>query len=298
MPVKWSNSPDPDDAATFGTGANPTDFTSANGGRVYLHVTCQGRTVTKSFPVRPGPGYNPAALFASGEQGGWWDPSDLSTMWKDTAGTDPVTADGDAVARIDDKSGNGNHLTQATLAERPLYKTSGGLHWLEFDGSNDRLSVSKTVTLGSGAGWSVFSAQRELTRTTGCVYSLGNTGAGRLTAAIPYSDGVAYFDAGGTSGVARISGAWVAVGTDTVTTQQRAQSTNAYSVFRNGSSFGTPTTNGANISGTEYAMGDFNAAGFGHFAGRIYGLIFVEADKSAQRADVEGYLASKAGVTL
>lgn len=37
--VKWSNSPNPADAATFGTGASPTDFASAEGGFVYLHVT-------------------------------------------------------------------------------------------------------------------------------------------------------------------------------------------------------------------------------------------------------------------
>lgn len=32
------------------------------------------------------------ALFASGEQGAWYDPSDFSTMFQDSAGTTPVTA--------------------------------------------------------------------------------------------------------------------------------------------------------------------------------------------------------------
>lgn len=85
--------------------------------------------------------FTPARLFTSAEAGAWYDPSDLSTLWQDTAGTSPVTADGQAVARIDDKSGNGHHLTQATAANRPLYKTAGGIHWLEFDGTNDALSV-------------------------------------------------------------------------------------------------------------------------------------------------------------
>ena len=36
----------------------------------------------------------------------------------------------------------GNHLTQATSGARPQYKTSGGLHWLEFDGIDDLLANS------------------------------------------------------------------------------------------------------------------------------------------------------------
>ena len=32
------------------------------------------------------------ALFAAGEQGAWFDPSDFSTMFQDSAGTTPVTA--------------------------------------------------------------------------------------------------------------------------------------------------------------------------------------------------------------
>lgn len=44
------------------------------------------------------------ALFAAGEQGVWLDPSDLTTMFQDRAGTTPVTADGQTVGLILDKS--------------------------------------------------------------------------------------------------------------------------------------------------------------------------------------------------
>lgn len=37
-------------------------------------------------------GWTPAQLFAQGEQGVWYDPSNFSTMFQDTAGTTPVTA--------------------------------------------------------------------------------------------------------------------------------------------------------------------------------------------------------------
>jgi hypothetical protein len=102
--------------------------------------------------------FNPTTLFSGGVAGGWWDPSDLSTLWKDTAGTSAVTSDGDAVARIDDKSGNGNNLLQATLANRPLYKTSGGLSWLLFDGSNDYVRA----TFAMGTTWDRVMAWRDV----------------------------------------------------------------------------------------------------------------------------------------
>lgn len=45
-----------------------------------------------------------AGLFAEGEQGAWYDPSDLSTLFQDAYGTTPVTAVGQPVGLILDKS--------------------------------------------------------------------------------------------------------------------------------------------------------------------------------------------------
>lgn len=85
------------------------------------------------------------ALFAAGKQGVWYDPSDKSTLFQDVAGTVPVTKDGDPVALMRDKSGNGNHATQTVSTARPAYKTDGALHWLEFDGVDDYLEVKPFV---------------------------------------------------------------------------------------------------------------------------------------------------------
>lgn len=81
--------------------------------------------------------FSPVTLFANDEQGAWYDPSDLSSMFQDAAGTIPVTADGDPVGLRLDKSGNGNHGSQTTAAARPLYRTDGTLHWFEYDGVDD-----------------------------------------------------------------------------------------------------------------------------------------------------------------
>jgi hypothetical protein len=49
-------------------------------------------------------GFTPSALFSSGEQGAWYDPSDFSTMFQDAAGTTPVTAVEQPVGLLLDKS--------------------------------------------------------------------------------------------------------------------------------------------------------------------------------------------------
>lgn len=64
--------------------------------------------------------FSPALLFAAGEVGAWYDPSDLTTMFQDSAGSTPVTAVEQPVGLIRDKSGRANHASQATLGSRPM----------------------------------------------------------------------------------------------------------------------------------------------------------------------------------
>ena len=65
--------------------------------------------------------FNPISLFSAGEQGIWLDPSDLTTMFTDRAGTTPVTTPGQTVGKRLDKSGRGNHAVAPTDAARPTY---------------------------------------------------------------------------------------------------------------------------------------------------------------------------------
>lgn len=50
------------------------------------------------------PSFDPLTLFAAGEPGVWYDPSDFSTLFQDAAGTTPVTAVGQPVGLMLDKS--------------------------------------------------------------------------------------------------------------------------------------------------------------------------------------------------
>ena len=102
--------------------------TSTYGGLYHPSGALRGRTAPDTFSGLQAPDgsyyfnglFNPLNLFSAGEQGVWFDPSDLSTMFQDSAGTTPVTAVEQPVGRILDKSGRGNNATQATSASRPV----------------------------------------------------------------------------------------------------------------------------------------------------------------------------------
>jgi len=64
--------------------------------------------------------FTPATLFGASDQGVWYDPSDFSTLFQDSAGTTPVTALEQPVGLMLDKSGRGNHATQPTATSRPV----------------------------------------------------------------------------------------------------------------------------------------------------------------------------------
>lgn len=67
--------------------------------------------------------FTPKSLFSNNEQGVWYDPSDFSSMFHDSAGTTPVTAIEQPVGLILDKSGRGNHASQSTTTSRPILRS-------------------------------------------------------------------------------------------------------------------------------------------------------------------------------
>jgi hypothetical protein len=78
-----------------------------------------GLLASTSLATRNTSVFSPASLFAAGEQGVWYDPSDLTTLFQDSTGTTPVTAVEQFVGRMLDKSGRNNHATQSTDPARP-----------------------------------------------------------------------------------------------------------------------------------------------------------------------------------
>jgi len=111
--------------------------TSLSGGQYYG----AGLTVTGEW--------TPCQLFAKSEVGAWYDPSDLTTLFQDAAGTTPVTAPGQVVGRILDKSGRGNHATQTGATSlMPIYS-------VEPAGGRRNL-LSQSAIGPAGTGWKFF----------------------------------------------------------------------------------------------------------------------------------------------
>jgi hypothetical protein len=112
-----------------------------------------------------GASFNPVSLFAGGGLGTWYDPSDLASMWQDSGGTTPAAVDS-PVGKLNDKSGNGNHMLQGTASKRPILRNSGGLYWLEFDGTDDFMSCG-SFTHADASGFSAQVAGAAFTDTSG-----------------------------------------------------------------------------------------------------------------------------------
>jgi hypothetical protein len=79
----------------------------------------------------------------------WLDAGDPSTLFQDTGFTVPTVNDGDPVGGWKDKSGAGNHATQATAGQRPLLKFVSGRRRIRFDNVDDNMSTALSLTGGS-----------------------------------------------------------------------------------------------------------------------------------------------------
>jgi hypothetical protein len=252
-------------------------------------------------------GFSPLSLFSAGEQGVWYDPSDLSTLYQDAAGTIPVTATGQPVGRMLDKSGRNNHATQTTSTSRPTYQTDGTLHWLAFDGIDDWL-VTPTITPGANIA-QVMNGVRVTGTGLGIVAELGNdTASGDLRT---YVSGVANTFVAGLRGPSGTGG------------QATSSRTPPYSAvfFANidGNGFNLNNqillrTNGADDEGATFGgypgvvsafstnplyIGRRTGTAF-PLNGQIYGLIVRFGDylSDKQREQSEAYLADKTGVMI
>jgi hypothetical protein len=99
-----------------------------------------------------------SSLFADDQQGAWFDPSTNSTLNQDSDNAGAAAdADNDPVGYMADRSGRGNHATQATASKRPTYQT--GPARLALDIIDDTMKVIVpsggwvgTMTIGTNSG--------------------------------------------------------------------------------------------------------------------------------------------------
>lgn len=92
--------------------------------------------------------FDAATLFAAGEFGYFFDPSDSANMFQNSAGTTAVTAYTDPIGYLTDLSGNGQHFTQATDASRLTWQADGSYSRVDANGINQFLERSVTMPAG------------------------------------------------------------------------------------------------------------------------------------------------------
>jgi hypothetical protein len=241
-------------------------------------------------------GFSPAALFAGGTEGAWYDPSDLSTLFQDSAGTTPVTASGQPVGLMLDKSGNGNHATQAISAQRPTYTEGGGLSWLAFNGLDDAMVTTLEATLGNGSRFIGVGALTEAQ--VGAISHIVHSGTSRMTGKTfglcsringVNNLGNHYWSTQFNSGFSGIGADVYSVNKDGSTETYSRASTSDSAVNTRVSDTGT---------GVYYLFSIVNGTSeYGR--GKMYGTVIADKALSASElALIKAYLAEKTGVTL
>ena len=90
----------------------------------------------------------PSAIFTSSELKAWYDPSDFYTLFQDTAGTTAVTATGQPVRKMLDKSTNGNHVTFSGTNPPTLGRvgSTGGYYLQPVDATSRGLCTGMTLS--------------------------------------------------------------------------------------------------------------------------------------------------------
>ena len=233
--------------------------------------------------VAAGGGFTPILAAPSA----WYDPSDISTLFQDSAGTTPVTAHGDPVGRMLDKSGNGNHLTQATAAARPLYQVSGSEKYLLFDGTDDILSG--TIT-GMALPFDRISAIRQVTWVSGDrIFATGTSDAGWL---IQRSSSPSLEVRDGITGVVQNSG--LAVGSNGVVTERHIGGASQLAVNNGAYSSGNA---GSTAPGTTFHIPAVASATASNI--RFYGVVIKQGTLTAEQiALLRTWLGNKCGLSL
>jgi len=122
--------------------------------------------------------FSPLSLFATSEPGFWYDPSDLTTMFQDAVGTNPVTAPGQSVALLLDKS---KRLTRGSELVVNGDFSGGTTNWTAISGAGlSIVSGSLRISYSAGAAYPA-ATQTVSGLVSGRTYELtivANTGSG------------------------------------------------------------------------------------------------------------------------
>ena len=262
-----------------------------------------GATLFKVPTMHGGAAFSPASLFSNGEEGAWYDPSDLTTLFQNSDGTTAVAV-GDPVGYLGDKSGNGNHAIQAISAKRPTLRQAGSLYYLEFEGAqglktsgNVDFTGTDTMTVCAGVRKEV-DASENITELSSNAGSSSNVGSFRLAV----NSGSQYrYASRGDSSLRNTNASGYDVHSTNVLTGFSDISADIATIRVDGVEKTTQTLDqgAGNYGSYELNVGARNNGGGLHLEGFIYSLVIRNVvSNTADLASTETYVAAKTGVSL
>lgn len=227
------------------------------------------------------------------------DPSDTTTMWKDTGETAPVTTIADPVRRIKSKWGTTVYNFDApTDAARPAWN---GVAGLDYDGTDDFINLLSSDILRNKPA--AFFSYKALFDVLGSAYSLhfstDTTTNHRFSNSINATGLIAVggriLDATGTTFASSAAGAIVAGAACVLSSQINYAGDKAMQMWKDGSSILTGTIAGTagNTSNTASAQGNFAAysAGGSYFNGKMGRVVMLPSIPTAEnRAIIEAWI--------
>lgn len=266
-----------------------------------MALSMSGINITGKVSMKKAGGaFNPADLF-TGQQGAWYDPSDLSSMFSDDGGTVPAVVNG-YVGRINDKSGNNNHAKQSYEPHKPVLRLSGGKYYLEY---NSSAMTTAAFSIGSLTGYSsAFSGQTDLVSVQNFfldadafpnrVSQLLNVYSGTGLISLPFNTFGTFFLASKSGVTANTNFVGSQITTDTGVNVPGSGSV----VVRVNGTPGTPVAIDYTLSvlTIPLALGCYNDQSQ-RLIGRIYGALHINRPLTGpEMADLETYLAAQAGI--
>jgi hypothetical protein len=244
------------------------------------------------------PAWTPASLTAPFS---WYDPSDMATMWQDSARTTPVTAAGQSVCALDDKSGAGNHVTQATTGNCPVLTLDAGSRPYLACGGTKSL-VGGVTAIIQNTGLFFVSSASQATGAGGMIWAIQTPAGNEMTEFSYSSNGSGYEFSGrrlNTDGFTTSS-----VGSAD-TAIQSVIGVHDYSgatttIYKNGTAVFGPTaaqTAGltANSTSSTFSICSWTNGGYNVNA-NIYQVVVGQVLSAGDRASLDTFLRSKVGL--
>lgn len=131
------------------------------------YATTYNKTYRRGAYFKPPDGAGPWAPDSVSGLLHWADFSTVANLYQDSGRATPVTADGQPIGGVADRSSNAVHLSQGTAASRPLYKTGiiNGRSVSRADGVDDYLQG--TLSANPLTALSIYGAFRTGATVTG-----------------------------------------------------------------------------------------------------------------------------------